>query len=186
MPLNSTISSIFLSFINLTFTNFLSRAVQREIKQDASFLCLSISHSSMHSEFGTCGSTAPEICVGSALCQKKPGITQLSSPAPIPYCHSSRFVGLSAPSLYRQKSSNPWKQSCRLPPSQYSDTGMSAGQQDTQTMCSYHKTRGRPLPVSQIQEGRGAKLVLQLSSTEMCLGPGDFLMDAWEQHLQAA
>lgn len=53
-------------------------------------------------------------------------------------------------------------------------------------MCSYHKTRGRSLPVSQIQEGRDAKLVLQLSSTEMRLGPGDFLMDAREQHLQSA
>lgn len=59
---------------------------------------------------------------------------------------------------------------------------MSVAQQ-TRSLCV---RTTKLLPVSHIQEGRGAKLVSQLSSTEMCLGPGDFLMDAWEQRLQTA
>lgn len=57
-------------------------------------------------------------------------------------------------------------------PPKHSHMGVSALQLDTQPMCLYHTTRGRALPATQIQEGRGAKVVLQLSSTEMHLGPG--------------
>lgn len=103
---NSTIESIFLSFMNLTSTNFLSQTVER-VNKDISLLLFSISHSSMHSEFGTCRSTASEIFVGSALRQKKPGTSQVSFPAPTSCYLSSHFASPSA--------AKPWKEFMHLP-----------------------------------------------------------------------